>query len=169
MWDLIIIFDEQITQHKTSTQQLFGVSKKIKLTPSSSYNYTTIGIACHMKDYRFTFFLNEALGFQLKRMDDLKLGEDEGSRDYSFFLYSLPEERRNFYLVSNFHEEGRLIPVEKGADFFFIIDEVLPAFVKKQMIGKIQKIPQVLAAYEIPAGKANNLEIIFEEIEMHLL
>ena len=37
------------------------------------------------------------------------------------------------------------------------------------MIGKIQKIPQALAAYEIPKGKVKNLEIIFEEIEMHLL
>ena len=145
------------------------MARKIKLSSVGSYNYTTIGIACHMKDYRFTFFLNEQLGFQFKRMDDLKLGEEEGSRAYSFYLYSIPEERRNFYLVANFHEDGRLIPSEKGADFFLIVDDVLPATPKKQLIGKIQKVPQVLAAYDIPPGKANNLEVIFEEIEMNLL
>jgi hypothetical protein len=141
----------------------------MKLSSVGSYNYTTIGVACHMKDYRFTFFLNEQLGFQFKRMDDLKLGEEEGSRGYSFYLYNIPEERRNYYLVSNFHEEGRLIPSEKGADFFLIIDIVIPAIQKKKLIDKIQKIPQILAAYDIPPGKANNLEVIFEEIEMHLL
>jgi len=141
----------------------------LKLSSGSTYNYTTIGIACHMKDYRFTFFLNEQLGFQLRRMDDLKLGEEEGSLGYSFYLHNITEERRNFYLVSNFHEEGRLIPAEKGADFFLIVNDILSAVHKKQLLSKIQKIPQVLAAYEIPAGKANNLEVIFEEIEMHLL
>jgi hypothetical protein len=145
------------------------VPRKLKLTSGTSYDYTTIGVACHMKDYRFTFFLNEQLGFQFKRMDDLKLGEEEGSRGYSFYLYNIPEERRNYYLVSNFHEEGRLIPSEKGADFFLIIDIVIPAIQKKKLIDKIQKIPQILAAYDIPPGKANNLEVIFEEIEMHLL
>jgi hypothetical protein len=122
-----------------------------------------------MKDYRFTFFLNEQLGFQFKRMDDLKLGEEEGARAYSFFLYGIPEERRNFYLVTNYHEDGRLIPYEKGADFFLIVDDILTVAAKKQLIGKIKKVPQVLAAYDIPPGKANNLEVIFEEIEMNLL
>ncbi len=96
-------------------------------------------------------------------------GEINESRGYSFYIYISPEERRNFYLVSNYHEEGRLIPSEKGADFFLIVNDILPASQKKQLINKIQKIAQVLTAYEIPKGKANNLEMIFEEIEMHLL
>jgi hypothetical protein len=145
------------------------VARKLKLTSGTTYNYTTIGIACHMKDYRFTFFLNENLGFQFKRMDDLKLGEEEGALAYSFYLYNIPAERRNFFLVSNYHEDGRLIPSEKGADFFLIVDDILPAAQKKELTGKIQKIPQVLAAYNIPPGKSNNLEVIFEEIEMNLL
>jgi hypothetical protein len=145
------------------------MAKKIKLTSGSSYDYTTIGIACHMKDYRFTFFLNDQLGFHFKRMDDLTSGEEIESRGYSFFIFINPEDRRNYYLVSNYHEEGRLIPTEKGADFFLIVNDILPASRKKEMIGKIQKIPQTLAAYEIPSGKVKNLEIIFEEIEMHLL
>jgi len=122
-----------------------------------------------MKDYRFTFFLNEQLGFQLKRREDLLFGAANESRSYSFYIYNNPEERRSYYLVSNYHEEGRLIPFEKGADFFLIVNDILPANQKKQLISKIQKIPQVLAAYEIPKGKVNNLEMIFEEIEMHLL
>jgi hypothetical protein len=145
------------------------MAKKIKLTSGSSFDYTTIGIACHMKDYRFTFFLNEKLGFKMKRLQDLIFGAESEARGYSFYIYKDTEERKNYYLVSNFHEEGRLIASEKGADFFLIIDEILPASQKKDLIGKIQKIPQVLAAYEIPAGKTNNLEIIFEEIEMHIL
>ncbi|MCK9401058.1 MAG: IPExxxVDY family protein [Bacteroidales bacterium] len=143
--------------------------RKLKLTSGTSYDYTTIGIACHMKDYRFTFFLNDQLGFQMKRMEDLLYGDGKDSLGYSFYFFRNPEERRSFYLVSNYHEEGRLIPAEKGADFFLIVNDILPASRKKQLISQIQKIPQVLAAYDIPKGKANNLELIFEEIELHLL
>lgn len=145
------------------------MAKKIKFNSGSSYDYTTIGIACHMKDYRFAFFMNEQLGFNFRRMEDLVSGEEKEARGYSFYIYSHPEERRNYYLVSNYHEEGRLIPTEKGADFFLIINDILPESRKKEMISKIQKVPQALAAYEIPTGKVRNLEIIFEEIEVHLL
>lgn len=145
------------------------MAKKIKLSSGSSYDYTTIGIACHMKDYRFTFFLNEQLGFHFKRTDDLGSGNEKETLAYSFFIYDNPDDRRHYYLVSNYHEEGRLVPSEKGADFFLIVNDILPANRKKEIINKIQKVPQVLTAYEIPAGKVKNLDIIFEEIELHLL
>lgn len=143
--------------------------RKLKLTSDISFDYTTIGIACHMKDYRFTFFLNDQLGFQMKRMEDLIFGAGKDLRRFSFYIFKNPEERRHFYLVSNYHEEGRLIPSEKGADFFLIVNDVLPAGRKRELISRIQKIPQVLAAYDIPKGKVNNLETIFEEIEIHLI
>ena len=145
------------------------MAKKIKLSGGISYDYTTIGIACHMKDYRFAFFVNEQLGFRFRRLDDLVSGEEKDARNYSFFIYTNPEDRRSYYLVSNYHEEGRLIPSEKGADFFLIVNDMLPASNKKEIVSKIQKIPQALAAYEIPPGKVKNLELIFEEIEEHLL
>jgi hypothetical protein len=145
------------------------MAKKIKLASGSSYDYTTIGIACHMKDYRFTFFINEHLGIHFRRLDDLISGDEKESRNYSFYIYTNPSDRRNYYLVSNYHEEGRLIPSEKGSDFFLIVNDILPANQKKEMITKIQKVPQALAAYEIPTGKVKNLELIFEEIELHLL
>ncbi len=145
------------------------MAKKIKLSSGSSYDYTTIGIACHMRDYRFAFFANEQLGFHFKRINDLVSGEENSSRNYSFFLFENQEDRRNYYLVSNYHEEGRLIPSEKGADFFLIVNDILPLNRKKEMIGQLQKVPQALAAYEIPVGKIKDLEVIFGEIEEHLL
>ncbi len=68
----------------------------------------------------------------MKRMNDLIVGEGKDSRGIIHFTsINNPEERRNFYLVSNYHEEGRLIPSEKGADFFLIVNDVLPASQEK--------------------------------------
>lgn len=122
-----------------------------------------------MKDYRFTFFLNDKLGFQLRRIADFLVGEGKDLKRFSFYIFDNPEERRQFYLVSNYHEEGRLIPSEKGADFLLIVNDALSVNRRKDLISRIQKIPQVIAAYDIPKGKANNLETIFEEIELHLI
>lgn len=141
----------------------------MKLSPGSSYDYTTIGIACHMKDYRFAFFLNEKLGFQFKRTEDLTYSEGINPQKYAFFIFRDNDERRHFYLVSNYHEQGRLIPSEKGADFFLIVNDGLSVSRKRGLISQIQKIPQVLAAYDIQKGKVNNLDTIFEEIELHLI
>jgi hypothetical protein len=109
------------------------------------------------------------MGFQMKRMEDLIYGEGQDVRRFSFYIFKNTEERKQFYLISNYHEQGRLIASEKGADFFLIVNDVLSAVKKRELISKIQKIPQVLAAYDIPKGKVNNLETIFEEIELHLI
>jgi len=145
------------------------VPRKLKISADVSYNFTTFGVACHLKDYRFTFFLNEKLGFKFKRLDDLMIRDGGEEKGYSFFLYKHPDERRNYYLISNFHESGRLIPQEKGVDFFIIAEDVLPAAQKKQFVARIQEVSQVLAAYEIPLAKVKNLEVIFQEIEMHFM
>lgn len=143
--------------------------KKFKLSSGVSHEYTIFGISCHLKDYRFTFFLNEQLGFRFKRIDDLNMTDGKESRAYSFYSYHHADERRNYYLVTNYHETGRLIPTEKGADFFLIVEGLLPPAQKKRMVKEVKAISHVLAAYEIPEGKAKNLDVIFGEIEMHLL
>ena len=145
------------------------MARKLRLTSEVSYDYSIFGVSCHLKDYRFAFFLNDKLSFSFKRKDDLVFTYGEEKRAYSFFIYPHPDERRSYYLVSNYNEAGRLIPSEKGVDFFIIADDLLPAQLKKSLLSKVQSVPQVQAAYEIPKGKVKNLEVIFEEIEMHLL
>ena len=145
------------------------VVRKHKISSDVNFDYTIFGVACHLKDYRFTFFLNDKLGFRFRRIEDLEITDGGEARAYSFYIYKHPEERRNYYLISNYHESGRLIPTEKGADYFLIADDILTDLQKKLLISKIQSVSQVLAAYEIPRTKAKNLEVIFQEIEMHFL
>lgn len=145
------------------------MARKIKFSSDISNDYTIFGVACHLKDYRFTFFLNDQGGYRFRRIEDLKIREGGEERAYSFYQYYHPDERRNYYLISNYHESGRLIPAEKGADYFLIAEGDLAGPIKKQVASKIQAVKQVLAAYEIPQTKAKNLEVIFQEIELHFL
>ena len=145
------------------------MAKKLKLSSGLSGDYTTFGIACHLKDYRMAFLINQKLGISFRRMEDLSFGDKDNKRSYSFYIFKHPDERRNYFLISNHHPDGRLIPAERGIDFFIVVDDVLPSSVTKQLISSIQSIPNVLTAFEIDPGKIKNLEIIFEEIELHLL
>jgi len=145
------------------------MAKKLKLSSSLSGDYTIFGIACHLKDYRMTFLINQKLGISFRREEDLSLGDADNKKSYSFYIFKHPDERRNYFLISNHHPDGRLIPVERGIDFFIVVDDVLPSTLKKQLVSCIQSIPNVLTAFEIDPGKIKDLDIIFEEIELHLL
>ena len=50
------------------------MSKKILLDvrPEPAI-FTLIGISCHVKDYRISYLLNNHLGFDLLKMEDLKI------------------------------------------------------------------------------------------------
>ncbi len=122
-----------------------------------------------MREYRFAYFINERLGFHFRRIEDFRPGAGPDTLFYSFYQYPHPDERRNYFLLANFHELGRLVPEERGADYFMITDDLLPVPQSKKLLSRIQSIPQVLAAYPIPQGKAKNLEVIFEEIELQYL
>lgn len=145
------------------------MAKKFKLSSSLSGEYTTFGIACHLKEYRMAFLINQKLGFSFRRVEDLSLGDDEHKRSYPFFIFKHPDERRNYFMISNHHPDGRLIPAERGIDFFIVIDDALPLTLKKQIVSGIQSIPNVLTAFEIDQSKIKDLKIIFGEIELHLL
>ncbi len=141
--------------------------KKLKLTTRLADDYTIIGIACHLKYYRITLSLNRQLHFCFKRDDDLVIGDKEDQRAYSFFICRNYDERRIYFLVSNHHPDGRLVPSEKGVDYFLIVDDILPAEQKKNIISGIQSVKNVLSAFEIPLAKIKNPDVIFEEIELH--
>jgi hypothetical protein len=145
------------------------MARRLKISSISPTDYTIIGVSCHLREYRFAYFINERLGFHFRRIEDFRPGAGPDTLFYSFYQYPHPDERRNYFLLANFHELGRLVPEERGADYFMITDDLLPVPQSKKLLSRIQSIPQVLAAYPIPQGKAKNLEVIFEEIELQYL
>ena len=130
-----------------------------------------IGISCHLKSYRLSFALNNALHFKFRRIDDFEVhrpAKDE-CLGFPFLIYGSAELKNHFCLVANHHPEGKLLPTLREVDYFLMAGEPMDDFIKGKILAQIRSIPQVIGAYEIDPSRTKDMDLLIEEMEMHLL
>ena len=146
------------------------MAKKLSAKIDFSSEYTLIGISCHLKDYRLTFFLNKQLNIKLRRIDDFtQVNPDKEELSYSVYFYHCPDTKNNFCLITNHHSEGKLIPALRSIDYFLLIENELPGERKKELISKVKTIPNLLTAYEIELSKVKNINQLLAELELQFI
>lgn len=145
------------------------MAKKLKLTAEQGPGFFLIGIACHLKDYRMALLLNQKLHFRFYRIEDLVSGEPGAGRQYAFFHHDHRDERRSYFLIENHHPEGRLVPEQKGVDYFMVIDDIPETAIIEGLLKSIKEIPQVMAVFVVDPAKIKNMDLLLEEIELQFL
>ena len=146
------------------------MAKKLSSKFDFSSEYTLIGISCHLKDYRLTFFLNNKLHLHLSRIDDfVQEGPDKTDLNYSVYFYKCLETQNNFCLISNHHSDGKLIPTIGSVDYFLLIENEIPNDRKKELIKDIKTIPNILTAYELDLAKVKNIHQLLAELELQFI
>ena len=142
---------------------------RIQINDFDSTDYELIAIHSNLEDYRLAYLLNSYLDIKLKRKpQDL---------DYKYFaatyaIYEWDNEKKymTWNLISNVckkEEDGlqssgslfdaqekvlktyNLIPELKNVDFLVKITDENEQFNEKQVLDKIQSIPQVITAYSV--------------------
>ncbi|MBU2651706.1 MAG: IPExxxVDY family protein [Bacteroidetes bacterium] len=143
--------------------------RKVTLKPQQSGNVTIIGISSHLKDYRLCLFLNQALLFNFRKADDFLQHENEQDENaYSNFIYTDPESRATFILISNHHPDKKLIPTQKQTDYFLITQDILDENYTNDLISRIRAVQQVNAAFKIPQTAVRDFEHTLNDLEFHL-
>ncbi len=101
---------------------------KYRLEERSDPRVVVYGISCHVPDYRLCWSLNKALDLDLtKRREDI-VEETKGSAlHYPVFEQMGEEGERTWWLVSNLCGKRRLLPQQKEAVHFLVIDEEVAA------------------------------------------
>jgi len=143
-------------------------------------NFTLFAIHCSLVDYRLAYLLNKNLDTNLKRKEE-DLDYDNVSAAYSIFEWQDMDHLRTWNLINNksrnesntimdeqslFGKDERsfethnLILEYKNVDYFLKVstESIFPA--EKDVLTKIQEIPQIVTAYMIDATKLksrNNL------------
>ncbi len=147
------------------------MAKKLSIPVSLSDEYTIIAIACHLKEYRISFQLNQSLRIRLRRYEDLLLEEADVSRNRNYALYSYDDQdQRCFYfLLANHHPEGKLLGSLKQTDYFLIISQLLPKEDLNRIVLNIRSIQGVLTAYHIQSSDTRNIDLLLNDLEMHLM
>ena len=143
------------------------MAKKLSVQVDYFENYHLLGLVSNLKDYTLTFHINNLLGLDLKKFDDLK-PYPEGKQAYSWYCHWRQGEPSSYYLVGNHHAEAKLIPSQKNLDFFILIKNGTDQKTS-EMASKLRKIDRVTGVFQLDMTKIKDMNIIMEILELHEL
>ncbi len=142
---------------------------KLVLDLGLSDDFTLVGIACHVKDYRFCWMLNKQLEIHLRKLKDFIPGTTKNAEEqYTYPLYYAEEEFReeNFYLIGNRCSGKDLVDKYAAVDYFlFIRDLAFPGGVRA-LLQEIKLIPQILTTFQIPLPDFRDAEFLLQGMEV---
>lgn len=110
------------------------------------YNFTLIGISCHLKGYRLAWGLNKTLGLSLERnATSIEIHSKNGTSSHSLFSFE-EETGTKFDLIKN-RSKSYLAKELAHADYFLKIDGEIDN--KSDFIAQIKTSKGVLAVFEL--------------------
>jgi hypothetical protein len=129
-----------------------------------------IGISCHLKSYRLSFAMDSSLGLAFHRVNDFEVpGPGNEMIGYPFMIYEDRDLKNQYCLVQNHHPQGKLVPALRQVDFFLMARDPMEEARINTMVSKIRSIPQVLAVYVIDTTRTKGVDMLLQEMELHLM
>jgi hypothetical protein len=119
---------------------------KTRLKIEYDFDFCLIGIVCSEKDFRLCWMLNNQLGWNLAKMED----HTSGAGKHALFSFSDEDLMREYYLIANKADTGKLLLEEhQHTDYFIIIRGEMTDEEKKYFAEQIKKLNSVSASYII--------------------
>ena len=124
---------------------------KFKLDIAYDYEFVLLGISCHEKDYRLCWAINNKVGLDLKKTEDLEIKEKSKKEAslYSLYRYEEKNKYRDFYIIANKISDRFLIKEQKSADYFILIKGSIEKSEIETLIKSLREINMILAVFEI--------------------
>lgn len=118
-----------------------------------------LGIVAPMKDYLFSWQINQMLGFNFRINHNLEIQLRKKGRDYFFsvFEYAVPGSTLVHYLYNNQHGGEYLLPEFRHLDFMWLLkDEEMPDKELQSLQQAIKALPGVQLVNEMTNEKIKN-------------
>ena len=118
-----------------------------------------LGIVAPIKDYQFTWKLNNLLGFRFRVNNDIEIQLTKKLRKYYFSIYEypVPSITLTHYLYNNQFDGEYLLPEFKHLDFLWLIKgDTVAAEDLKFLIQSIRSLPGVQLVTEMTNEKIKN-------------
>ncbi len=125
--------------------------KNIKLAFKPEIEFQLIGISSHENDYHLSWAINQNIGFNLARSNNLSISNKQLGEQQEFSVFSFDNEDSFllFNLISNTGANGFLFPEMRNIDFFLqIYGESDDKFILK-LITKLNKIDIINTSFVI--------------------
>ena len=118
-----------------------------------------LGIVAPVKDYQFSWQLNQILGFDFRINHDYEIQLTRKERRYFFSIYeyAVPSTSVTHYLYNNQCDGEYLLPEFKHLDFVWLIKgECLSPDELQALMGSIKSLPGVQLVNEMTNEKIKN-------------
>ena len=118
-----------------------------------------LGIVAPIKDYQFSWQLNNLLGFRFRVNNDIEIQLTKKLRKYYFSIYEypVPSITLTHYLYNNQFDGEYLLPEFKHLDFLWLIKgDAVAADDLKSLIQSIRSLPGVQLVTEMTNEKIKN-------------
>lgn len=115
-----------------------------------------LGIVAPIKDYQFSWQLNQLLGLDFRINNDIEIQLNKKQRTYFFsiFEYTVPSISLTHYLYNNQHDGEYLLPEFKHLDFLWLIKgDPVAAEDLKLLMRSIRTLPGVQLVTEMTNEK----------------
>lgn len=115
-----------------------------------------LGIVAPVKDYQFSWQLNQLLGLNFRMNNDIEIQLTKKQRKYFFSIYeyAIPALSLTHYLYNNEHDGEYLLPEFKHLDFLWLIKgDPIGAEDLKRLIQSIKTLPGVQLVTEMTNEK----------------
>ncbi len=122
-------------------------------------NTVLLGIVAPIKDYLFSWHLNQILGLNFRVNTDIEIQLSKQQRKYFFSIYeyAVPSTSITHYLYNNQFDGEYLLPEFKHLDFVWLIKgEFISAEELKTLMQSIKSIPGVQLVNEMTNEKIKN-------------
>ena len=140
--------------------------KKLTLDINLFEGIEMLGLVTHFKDYRLAYYINDAMGIQLKKHADFQLAGKNGQ--YSWYYFTEGGNYHNITMIGNNHQADKLITDYK-ADYLFLIKNIFDEDQIAEFISKLRKIADLSLVFQMQLAKVKNIDILLEALEMHEL
>ncbi len=147
------------------------MAKKIRIDIDFNQDNFLVALSCHKKDYWVAFQLNDSLGLELRKMDDF--GFYHSSLDqvvtYPIFYHHDSSSGISWYLIGNYHPEGKLFPALRTTDYFVLLNGQISKSQVDEKVKEMKKINGILLAHQLETGPLKEFGNFLSDLELHMI
>ncbi|MBN2613806.1 MAG: IPExxxVDY family protein [Bacteroidales bacterium] len=137
------------------------MKKKIhKLSVELRSRLYIAGISSHENDYRLSWAINNKLGYNLSKSDNLSLTNNKTGeiQQFSVFEFTNEDDECKYHLVSNRCDNGFLLAEYKNVDFFLLIQGEMAPYEFDLIVTNLKQIEIITLAFMISDLSTKSLE-----------
>ncbi len=137
----------------------------LKLHVDEHVDFRIIGISSHDNDYRVVWSVNQDLGMQFARVDNLVVHQPKLKTDLSFSKYRFDDEDRyvRYNLIANRCPDGILFPEIKNIDFVLQVAGTLNETEFQSLVKKLKGVTVISAVFVLQPEKIKGIARALQE------